>query len=230
MLVPEGIALSTLIKDIPCSLLISQCRRDCGVNMLKSTIVRFGLLLFLICHLVSCATSQPGRTGIIAENGNKPSITISDLEKNIHDLINKERQKHGLSPLVWNDTLSFIAKRHSQDMANRNYFSHNTPEGHDFSYRYGQAGYSCVIHGQGNIYYTGAENIFQNNLYDRVVFVDGVAHYDWNSEKKIAVTTVQGWMASKGHRQNILTPYWRNEGIGVAIAPDGKVYITQNFC
>jgi len=198
--------------------------------MLKGVTLRSCLILFLISPLVACVTPQPRRTGNIPADGNKPSIAIPDLEKNIHDLINKERQKHGLSPLVLNDTLSVIAKKHSQDMANRNYFSHSTPEGHDFSYRYGQAGYSCAIHGQGNIYYIGAENIFQNNLYDRVVFVDGVAHYDWNSAKKIAETTVQGWMTSKGHRTNILTPYWRNEGIGVAIAPDGKVYITQNFC
>jgi uncharacterized protein YkwD len=202
----------------------------CGEKMFKSVIVRFGLLLFLMIHLVSCATPQPGRTGRIPERGNRPSITILELEKNIHDLINRERQKHGLSPLVWNDTLSIIARKHSQDMARRNYFSHDTPEGHDFSYRYGQAGYSCAVRGQGNIYYIGAENIFQNNLYDRVVFVDGVVHYDWNSEGKIAKTTVRGWMDSKGHRKNILTPHWRSEGIGVAIAPDGKVYITQNFC
>jgi uncharacterized protein YkwD len=198
--------------------------------MLKSVIVRFGLLFFLIIYLISCATPQPGRTGRIPERGNRPSITILELEKNIHDLINRERQKHGLSPLVWNDTLSIIARKHSQDMARRNYFSHDTPEGHDFSYRYGQAGYSCAVRGQGNIYYIGAENIFQNNLYDRVVFVDGVVHYDWNSEGTIAKTTVRGWMDSTGHRKNILTPHWRSEGIGVAIAPDGKVYITQNFC
>ena len=201
-----------------------------GGNKLKGVIVRSGLMLFLISHLVACVTSQPRRTGSVPANGYKPSITISDLEKNIHDLINRERQKHGLSILAWNDTLSFIAKKHSQDMANRNYFSHNTPEGHDFSYRYGEVGYSCAVHGQGNIYYTGAEYIFLFFLYVRIVLVNGVAHYDWNSEGKIAETTVQGWMRSKGHRTNILTPYWRTEGIGVAIAPDGKVYITQNFC
>ena len=198
--------------------------------MLKGVIVRSGLMLFLISHLVACVTSQPRRTGSVPANGYKPSITISDLEKNIHDLINRERQKHALSILAWNDTLSFIAKKHSQDMANRNYFSHNTPEGHDFSYRYGEVGYSCAVHGQGNIYYTGADNILQNNQYDRIVLDIGGANYDWNSEGKIAETTVQGWMRSKGHRTNILTPYWRTEGIGIAIAPDGKVYITQNFC
>jgi len=78
--------------------------------------------------------------------------------------------------------------------------------------------------------YGGAENIFQNNLYDAVTTVNGEAFYDWNSPEKIAETTVQGWMKSAGHRKNILMPYWKNEGIGVVIAPDDKVYITQNFC
>jgi len=37
-------------------------------------------------------------------------------------------------------------------------------------------------------------------------------------------------MKSPGHRKNILTPYWKKEGIGVHIGPDDKVYVTQNFC
>jgi uncharacterized protein YkwD len=199
-------------------------------EMSKSLFLRFWVLLFLILCLISCAAPQPSRTGRIPERRNRPSINISKLERNIHDLINRERRKQGLSPLAWNDTLSSIARKHSQDMAMRNYFSHDSPEGHDFSYRYSKAGYSCSVHGQGNIYYTGAENIFQNNLYDRIVFMDGVAHYDWNTAGKIAESTVQGWMNSQGHRKNILTPHWKSEGIGVAISPDDKVYITQNFC
>jgi len=198
--------------------------------MLNLVILRFGLLLFLISCLISCTTAPPSHTGRVPEHGNRPSINISKLERNIHDLINRERRKHGLSPLAWNDTLSSIARKHSQDMSMRNYFSHDTPEGYDLSYRNRQAGYSCAVHGQGNIYYMGAENIFQNNLYDRVVFMDGVAHYDWNNGGKIAESTVHGWMNSQGHRKNILTPHWKSEGIGVAISPDDKVYITQNFC
>ena len=198
--------------------------------MSTSVNLRLGLLLFLIPCLISCATPPASRTGRMPERGDRPSISISKLEKIIHDLINKERRKHDLSPLAWNDTLSSIARSHSKDMAMRNYFSHDTPDGHDFSYRYNQAGYSCAVPGPGNIYYTGAENIFQNNLYDRVVFIHGVAHYDWNTTVEIAESTVQGWMSSPGHRKNILTPYWKSEGIGVEISPDDKVYITQNFC
>ena len=178
--------------------------------------------------LVSCAGTQPDRATTVPAKG-KPHITVSELEKRIHVLINEERRKHGLSALTGNDALSRIARKHSSDMAKRNYFSHYSPEGHDFSYRYKQEGYSCAIPVNERIY-LGAENIFQNNLYDRVVFIDDVAHYEWNSMAKIAETTVQGWMNSPGHRKNILTPHWKNEGIGVVVSPDDKVYITQNFC
>ena len=179
--------------------------------------------------LVSCAGTQPDRAVTTRPQKTKPALGIAQLEKEIHILINKERKKHHLSALAWNDALSAIARKHSSDMAKRNYFSHFSPEGHDFSYRYEQEGYSCALPADGRIY-LGAENIFQNNLYDRIVYVNDAAYYEWNTMAKIADTTVQGWMNSPGHRKNILTPHWKSEGIGVVISPDDKVYITQNFC
>lgn len=159
----------------------------------------------------------------------KTEINIPELEKQIHDLINEERGKRGLTALAWNDKLSVIARKHGQDMANRNYFAHSDPEGHDFSYRYQQEGFNCEVH-VGNYIYMGAENIFQNNLYDSITYCGGIPTYDWNSQEEIAESTVQGWMNSPGHRQNILTAYWKREGIGVAISRDDKVYITEDFC
>lgn len=179
--------------------------------------------------LVSCAGTRPERAITLPAQKGKPRIAVSELEKRIHQLINEERQKHGLSALEWNGVLSKIARKHSSDMAKRNYFSHDSPEGHDFLYRYNQEGYSCSLAVDERIY-LGAENIFQNNLYDRIEYVNDVPHYEWRSREKIAETTVQGWMNSPGHRKNILTPHWKTEGVGVAISPDDKVYITQNFC
>ena len=54
--------------------------------------------------------------------------------------------------------------------------------------------------------------------------------YNWSSMESIATSTVTGWMESPGHRKNILEPHWQSEGIGVAVAPDYSVYITENFC
>ncbi len=45
----------------------------------------------------------------------------------------------------------------------------------------------------------------------------------------IALQSVDGWMASQGHRENILTPYFKSEGIGVAKL-GSEIYVTQNFC
>ena len=37
-------------------------------------------------------------------------------------------------------------------------------------------------------------------------------------------------MGNKKHRENILDASYDRAGTGVAIAKDGKVYFTQNFC
>jgi len=48
--------------------------------------------------------------------------------------------------LQWNDVLFSAAARHSLDMAARNYFSHDTPEGVTFWQRLSAEGYagSCL--------------------------------------------------------------------------------------
>jgi len=57
----------------------------------------------------------------------QPTIEVTDLAKRIHAQINEKRKRHGLKRLAWNDTLSRIAIKHSRDMANRNYLSHDSP-------------------------------------------------------------------------------------------------------
>ena len=59
----------------------------------------------------------------------KPEIDKSELEKQVHTLTNQYRTQNGLKTLSWDDALSNVARNHSKDMALRNYFSHDTPEG-----------------------------------------------------------------------------------------------------
>jgi uncharacterized protein YkwD len=183
------------------------------------------LLVLASCHPVR----EPVPPGPLPHNDARPRVSVPGLEQRIHRLINRERERQGLSQLSWDEALARIARGHSQDMSRRRYFSHDTPEGHDLAFRYAQEGYRCAIR-VGNVRFIGAENILQNNLYDSVVVVNGKAAYSWNTEDRIAETTVRGWMDSPGHRRNILTTHWGKEGIGVFIDPDGKIYITQNFC
>lgn len=165
------------------------------------------------------------------DNG-KPVINIPELEQKIHLLINSERQQNNIPTLMFDSALTSIALSHSQDMANRNYFSHYTPEGADPTARGLSAGYHCHKDLSNGYYTEGlAENIYQNNLYDSYQTLNGViVSHDWNDMNTMASSTVQGWMESPGHRENILDPVYDREGIGVAIASDDKVYITEDFC
>jgi uncharacterized protein YkwD len=161
----------------------------------------------------------------------KPIIDKHELEIKIHHLTNQYRIQHELEPLSLDDNLSNVARGHSQDMALRDYFDHESPEGVNPTGRAESEGYTCqkIV---GNLIYSGiAENIFQNNLYDTVWYTAGIpTSYEWNTLEEISQSTVDGWMNSTGHRENILTSTFDREGIGVEIAEDDKVYITQNFC
>jgi uncharacterized membrane protein required for colicin V production len=54
-----------------------------------------------------------------------------DLEQQMLKLVNAERKKRNLKPLVFDDSLKQVARAHSSDMLRRGYFSHRTPEGKD---------------------------------------------------------------------------------------------------
>jgi uncharacterized protein YkwD len=178
--------------------------------------VRSIIIVLVIAVLASC-----GQTVRLRPAGPYTGpLKAGSIEKKIHKLINTERRDKGLGSLGLDKALSSIARDHSADMSEKGYFSHFAPDGSDFSHRYEKGGYSCRVT-QGQTIYLGAENIFT------IIFTGT------QTGEQIARDTVKGWMASKGHRKNILTPHWGREGIGVSIGRDGQrviVYITQNFC
>ncbi|MDB5942929.1 MAG: cysteine-rich secretory family protein [Ramlibacter sp.] len=98
--------------------------------------------------------------------------------------------------LAWNDVLFSAAARHSQDMADRNYFSHDTPEGVSFSQRLTAVGYA---------YSAAGENI---------------------AAGQTSVSQVMaGWLASEGHCRNIMQPVFREVGVA-CVAKSGTTYGT----
>ena len=161
----------------------------------------------------------------------KVVISISGLEMEIHRLINRERQKFGLMSLVHDDPLANVARGHSKDMATRIFFAHSTPEGVNPTDRAKVKGYKCRKN-YGSYYTDGiAENIFKSHLYKSVTYINKIAHYNWMTQSEIATEAVCGWMASAGHRKNILTTTYDREGIGIAVYLErNEIYITQNFC
>jgi uncharacterized protein YkwD len=156
-----------------------------------------------------------------------PSIDSAALEKRIHALINQQRNSNGLSSLSFDPSLAAIARGHSQDMAKNNYFSHVNLQGLSPADRGNQQGYTCRKD-YGSYYTYGiSENIFETSHWTTY---NGIRVNDFEPLEDIAQKTVNGWMNSPGHRKNILTSTYDREGIGVGIASDCTVYITENFC
>ena len=144
---------------------------------------RLGMLLLIASCVSSPAPAPPDHRTL--NKRPQPKIHAVTLEKRMHTLINNERRKQGLPATEWDDALAKIARKHSLDMARRAYFSHLSPEGHDFSNRYRQAMYSCEVP-DGSTIYLGAENLALMNLYDSVATINREVFTDWNSEEKIA--------------------------------------------
>jgi uncharacterized protein YkwD len=147
-------------------------------------------------------TPQPPSYAPVA--GPAPAVAATGDERRAFDLVNAERQKRGLSPLVWDGALTRLARYHSENMARDGVLSHTDGDGLDLSGR-------AQVLGLHNWRALG-ENIAYNQGYsDPTAFA------------------VERWMVSEKHRENILNGEYTHAGIGIARAADGRVFFTQVF-
>jgi len=160
-----------------------------------------------------------------------PNIQSDGLELQVHNLINDERMANGLKLLSFIPELSEIARLHSQDMADHNYFSHYSLQGLSPSDRAMARNYPCHKDAGNGYYREGiGENILKEGLYDSMEIVVFYPEYDWNTQKELARKAVELWMNSPGHRKNILDSDYDRQGIGIAIGKDMYIYITEDLC
>jgi uncharacterized protein YkwD len=195
---------------------------DDGADRITGELLLLAGLAVVIAGVVAAATfygvSQGWFDGL-RETNEPDDLNRSAVERSIHRAVNAERRDAGLEPLGYDRTLRNVARDHSNDMGARGYFDHVTPDGDDWTDRYADAGYDCEVRiNETYVVRGGGENIGRISWEgDRL----GVA----NVTRRI----VESWMESPEHRKNILRPYWRREGIGVA-ANDTTMFVTQNFC
>ena len=90
------------------------------------------MLLELINRARLDPAAEAARFGIDLNEGLAPN-TLSGVSK---------------QPLAMNETLLSVARAHSQDMINRDYFAHDTPEGVTAFQRIANAGYSAIAAGE----------------------------------------------------------------------------------
>jgi uncharacterized protein YkwD len=144
----------------------------------------------------------------IVNGGGGQSLNETAVERAVHDEVNDRRAEHGVSKLDYSEEVAAVARAHSDDMVQRDYYSHISPDGATFMDRYERHNVGCD---------EGGENINKYTLRED------------DTAESAAAQLVQQWMDSPGHRANLLNDRWTVEGIGVAVA-DGEVTATQNFC
>ena len=130
-------------------------------------------------------------------------------------LVNRQRVIRGERPLALNARLQRTAQGHTRDMAFRDYFDHSRGRGDTLLRRMRAAGYIF----SSRIGYEIGENIGWGTL--------------WLATPRAMVAA---WMASPGHRANILDPRFHDTAVGVSAHPPsslargqaGAIY-TQDF-
>lgn len=146
------------------------------------------------------------RSSGVRVSGVKASVVLNivAVEKIAFAMINQKRSENGLKPLAWNAELASVARVHSQNMAEYQFFGHRGLDGKMVSDRADNIGLGR--------WRAIGENIAFNRGYQ-----DPIAK------------AVEGWMNSPGHRHNLLEDSWKESAIGVAVTPDGSYYFTQVF-
>ncbi len=124
--------------------------------------------------------------GIKKPGGDVLAYATNMSDSGLLDSTNKERQDNGLNPLTYSTTLDQAAQAKAEDMAKRDYWSHNTPDGKEPWIFIDSAGYK---------YFKAAENLA----------------YGFESSRSAVV----GWMNSPSHRANILDGDLKEVGFGI---------------
>jgi len=125
------------------------------------------------------------------------------MEWKMLKLVNKDRKKHGLAKLRMQDDLRVVARKHSKDMARKDYFEHENIAGQTPFDRLDEARVTDVVAGENLAKIRG----FKNPVIKAEI----------------------GLMNSPGHRANILNGHYNTVGVGIIQSVDQSYYYTQNF-
>lgn len=143
----------------------------------------------------SLRTREPAPPAHTAKPDTETGTTSTSQETSYEDLVvrltNAARARVGCGPLRVDDRLRSAAHAHSYDMAARNYFGHNTPDGRTPWDRIRAAGYDAPA----------AENIARGQQTPQDV--------------------TQAWLNSQGHRENMLNCKIKAIGVGTHIGSGG---------
>ena len=152
-------------------------------------------LLAAAAVLAAAAAFVPAQAFPAGSAGSAASM--AELQNGVLQQLNVIRRQHGLVPLSVSPELSAAARQHTAEMLSDGYFAHESADGSAFWQRI-ERFYPHVKSG----YWSVAENLL------------------WSGGSIDAKEALDLWMASPGHRENILTPEYRQIGISARYATD----------
>lgn len=143
-------------------------------------------------------TNPPLKTMPPSNSNVSDNVKLTKDEIDLFDLINKERSSNNLQKLSLDPTISKISRLKSKDMLEKGYFSHHSPT-------YGSP--FDMMRQFAITFKSAGENIAGNNS---------------------ILEALNAWMASEGHRKNILDKDFNFTGIGITASPIyGKIIVQQ---
>jgi uncharacterized protein YkwD len=164
-------------------------------------------LLLITAILTAGAFGQtsfvPVRYSTVSSGALTPAA-VRALERDAFELINSERDRAGLGALKWSEKIAEVARLHSNNMAEYNFFSHKGLDG-------------LMVDERAERLKMGSWMAIGENI----AFMKGY-------ENPVEVA-VEKWLQSPGHKKNLLNPDWTETAIGLAVTTDGKYYFTQVF-
>lgn len=150
-----------------------------------SLMKRIALFLTVLSVMGVVAVSSSGAASSAAAPERLPTLETGILHR-----LNAVRATNGLRPLVVSGALQDAAVNHSKAMLEGGYFEHDSPDGTTFSARlrkfYSPKGFGT--------WWVGENLLFASSVTTPSEVIDA-------------------WMQSPEHRDNILTPRWREVGI-----------------
>ena len=160
---------------------------------------------FVAAHLPFSSSMAEPATEVVTEPAPAvPALTVEQVEASLVAQTNAARESAGLPPLQLDATLTLLARQRSQDMIDRDYFSHTDPETGA-----SMVGPYCIV--PLNVKFCG----------ENIAGATGLSDAQAN--------VVNRWMGSDGQRENILRPQFGRIGIGVAVGGQWGAIATQLF-
>lgn len=192
----QGLVLISFILTLIVSLPISPIlKRDVSASKIGGYLIQKTSGVEAKLNEVFGGLAEDSLTYLIARQGSQDSIPVNydtqaltvdaANETAMFNMVNAERVKRGVTALTWRNDLVPVARAHAQDMWERKYFSHFSPEGKDVGDRLNEGGIKYQLAGE--------------NL----------------ALAPTLQTAHTGLMNSEGHRRNILDPEFKKVGIGV---------------